>query len=107
MGKMSRDKGKAGEREFANFLKERGINARRGQQFKGTPDSPDIISDLDGFHFEVKRVECFHLYPSLEQAKEDAGKDIPVVAHRRNRKDWVIVMDANDFIDLLVEKEVC
>ena len=35
----SRRKGKVGEREFAALLREHGFDARRGQQFSGSPDS--------------------------------------------------------------------
>lgn len=102
MGKASRDKGKAGEREFANFLKDRGFMARRGVQHKGGPDSPDIeCTDLP-VHFEVKRTERLELWKSLNQAiDESPGDKIPVVAHRPSRKDWIIILKADDFVDIL------
>jgi hypothetical protein len=51
----SRQKGKRGELAFVKVLKGMGYNARRGQQFKGGADSPDIVCpDLPGIHFEVK-----------------------------------------------------
>lgn len=54
----SRDKGKRGEREFASLLREHGFDARRGQQFAGGADSPDVVSDaLAWLHVEVKRVQ--------------------------------------------------
>ena len=52
-----RQKGAQGEREFATVLKDLGIEARRGQQFSGGKDSPDVVADLTGVHFEVKRVQ--------------------------------------------------
>lgn len=97
-------KGKRGEREACKFFQEQGFAARRGQQYKGTPDSPDIIVEddrLDGFHFEVKRNERFELYNSLDQAIKDAAGDFPVVIHRRNNKPWVAVMQLVDFLDIL------
>ena len=99
MSKFSRDKGKRGERELAVWLRDKGIEARRGRQYKGTDDSPDVIADLPGFHIECKRVERFNAYEALEQAEtEHAEDDVPVVFHKRNRKDWIIVMYAEDFI---------
>lgn len=99
-GKMSREKGKRGEREVANILRRHGYtNARRGQQFQGSPDSPDVIG-IPGVHMEVKRVESFHLWDSLEQSVGDAGSDIPVVAHRRNNSPWIAVLHLDDFIKL-------
>ena len=99
----SRNKGKRGELELANLLKERGYtDAHRGQQFKGTPDSPDVAG-LPGFHVECKRVEAGNLYNWLEQAKADAGEDqTPIVVHRKNNKPWVVVLDLDDFLNLLV-----
>lgn len=98
MGKInSKQKGGRGEREFASFLKEEfGIEARRGIQFQGSPDSPDVVTDLKHIHFEVKRTETFSPYKALEQARADSGDKIPVVAHRRNRKEWILVIHARD-----------
>ena len=94
-------KGKVGEREWANVLKEHGYTgARRGQQFKGGGDSPDVLG-LPGIHQEVKRVEKLHLYKAMEQSKRDAADgEIPIVIHRQNRQPWVVIMDAEDFLDL-------
>ena len=106
----SKQKGKRGELEFVNYLKSQGIEARRGQQYSGTPDSPDVVSDLRGFHFEVKRTERFNIYKAMEQAENDCGCKVPVVVHRQNSKDWLIVMNADDWLDyciLDIEKLKC
>ena len=99
----SRQKGAAGEREFAELLRFHLFDARRGQQFSGGKDSPDVVcSDLKDFHFEVKRVQAGNLYKWMAQAKRDAGPDkIPVVAHRRNNEDWVAILSADIFLELL------
>lgn len=100
-GKTSRNKGKRGERELAKALQDfLGIDARRGIQYKGTPDSPDVITDIDNLHIECKRVERFNLYKSLDQARDDAGNKIPVIAHRKNRKPWVIVVELERLAEL-------
>ena len=71
---MSRDKGKVGERELASELRRLfGIDARRGVQYCGGTDSPDVVTDLP-IHCEVKRIERLSLYPAMKQATEDAGK---------------------------------
>lgn len=96
----SRRKGKDGELEWAKFLREHGYDAHRGQQYKGGGDSPDVTG-LPGIHQEVKRVEQFSLYTALDQSKRDAADaEIPIVIHRRNRKPWVVVMDAEDFLTM-------
>ncbi len=111
MAKMSRDKGARGEREVAALLRSRGITAERGVQRDGSKGSPDVKSEFDDWlHIEVKRVEAFKLYPSLAQATEEAreGK-VPCVFHRRRGEEWVVVLKAQDFIDLildLADKEV-
>lgn len=101
MSKKSRTKGKVGEREVAELMRSHGFPARRGVQYQGGPDSPDVVG-LDGFHNEVKRTEAFRLYPALEQAKTDRKSgDIPVVWHRANGRPWVVVLDAEDFLTLV------
>lgn len=98
----SRDKGKRGELEFAHYLKERGIEARRGQQFSGGGDSPDVVTDLTGVHFEVKRREAGNPYHWLKQATDDAGiSKIPIVAHRRNDQKWMAILDMGVLIAML------
>jgi Holliday junction resolvase len=101
MSARSRNKGKVGEREVAQLLRDHGFDARRGVQFQGGPDSPDVIG-LPGVHVEVKRTESFRLYPALEQAKtERKDGDIPAVFHRANSRPWVVVLPAEDFLGLV------
>ena len=103
MGMMSRRKGAAGEREAAEKLNEvLGTRFRRGRQYCGGPESPDLAGDLPGLHLEVKRVEALRLYPSLEQARRDAATDqVSAVMHRSNRKPWAVIVYADDLIRLL------
>jgi Holliday junction resolvase len=96
----SRAKGARGELELAAVLKEYGYEARRGQQFSGGSDSPDVVTDLPGIHIECKRVEAGNLYNWLEQAQRDAKGKTPVVMHRRTRKDWVCILTLEDFLKL-------
>jgi len=100
----SRNKGKVGEREFASLLREHGYDARRGQQFSGSPDSPDVVSDaLAWLHVEVKRVQNLNLTDACVQAEGDCGGKPWVVAHRRNHAPWLITMRAEFFFDLIRE----
>lgn len=105
MGLKSKTKGKVGEREAAELLREFGFNARRGQQFAGGGDSPDVVSDMEGFHIEVKRTgKQTDIFAALEQAKRDRkdGEDA-LVFHRKNNKDWIVAMDAREFLRLVVK----
>lgn len=105
MGKASRDKGARGERELASKLREYGYDAKRGQQHKGGPDSPDV-SGLPGVHIEVKRVERLSLYDALAQSKGDAGAgEMPVVMHRRNNCEWVVIQPLEDWIELYKQSD--
>lgn len=100
MGKMSRDKGAKGEREVAKLFRYYGIEARRGCQFHGGPNSPDVMG-VPGLHIEVKRTEKLALYEALAQSMHDAGDDeVPVVVHRRNDHKWVVILDFDDFMRL-------
>jgi len=105
----SRDKGKRGEREFASLLRENGFHARRGQQFSGGEDSPDVVCPaLPWLHVEVKRVQNLNLTDACAQAQVDCARGAPagvqkpwIVAHRRNHAPWLITMKAETFFQLL------
>ena len=102
----SRAKGSRGERELRDQLRAAGfVNARRGQQFAGGPDSPDIVCpELPTIHFECKRVEAGNPYNWMDQAIRDAGPTkLPIVAHKRNGRDWLAVLTLKDLINLLHE----
>lgn len=98
MGKKSLIKGKVGEREAAaEIARLFNVEARRGCQFAGGPSSPDIVTEIAGVHFEVKRVELFRLYEALEQAQGDSAEhEVPVVLHRKNDQPWVAVVKLDD-----------
>lgn len=100
----SKRKGKVGEREFAALLRENGFDARRGVQFAGGADSPDVVSSaLPWLHIEVKRTQALNLADACAQAEGDCGGKPWVVAHRRNHAPWLITMRAEFFFELLRE----
>ena len=101
MGKAQREKGKRGERYVATRIKERlGLQARRGVQYSGGPDSPDVVG-LPGYHIEVKNVNRLDLHKAIAQSSEDAGGDeVPIVVHHRDREPWYVTMDFEAFMDL-------
>ena len=105
MGRMSRQKGKRGEREAAAELGQLlGVDARRGVQYQGGPDSPDVVLDGVAIHVEAKRVERLQLWAALEQAKKDSppGKT-PVVWHKSNRRVSVVIVETSLLVDLARE----
>jgi len=120
----SREKGKRGERQWRDELREHGYHARRGQQFSGSAESPDVVCDELGWaHFEVKAVERLNIEDAMEQARRDCqqistphpcplpdrggeggdsrGPKIPVVAHKRSHRPWLVTMDAETFFKFL------
>lgn len=100
-GKMSREKGKRGEREWARCCRGHGYDCRRTSQYCGqSGDASDVVG-LPGIHQEVKRVERLDLYGAMLQAKRDARqRELPIVAHRKNDHGWVVIMDADDWFML-------
>lgn len=104
----SRSKGARGERLWRDVLREAGFQtAARGQQFSGSPDSPDVkCDDLPNVHFEVKFVESLNVEKAVQQAIRDAGDKIPVVAHKRSRTEWLVTMRASDWLELVKDSNL-
>lgn len=109
----SRSKGIRGELEWRDEVARRGYTAKRGQQHAGGGDSPDVIHDVPGVHFEVKRTNALRLYDAVNQARQDGAGLMPVVAHRCDasrkkddcRGEWLVVLSADDFFKLLEEAD--
>ena len=101
MGRInSRQKGARGERQWRDELRANGYEARRGQQFSGSPDSPDVVCPaLPWAHFEVKAVEQLDIEAAMAQARRDSAGKIPVVAHRRNFSPWLVTLEADWLFD--------
>lgn len=101
MAKMSRDKGKVGEREVAALLRKHGFEGKRGVQYKGGAGSPDVTG-LPGYHVEVKRTEKLSLWAALEQSNQERADDeVGVVFHRANGKGWVAILGAEEFLGMV------
>jgi hypothetical protein len=90
--------------EWRDVLSSHGFHARRGQQFSGSGDSPDVIcEELRWLHFEVKRVQRLNLIDACAQAEGDCAGKPWVVAHRRNHAPWLVTIKAEFFFELLRE----
>lgn len=96
----SKQKGKRGELEAAAAIRAAwGIDARRGQQFRGGPDSPDVVG-IPGLHVEVKRTERLRMDEAMAQAIKDAGpQEVPTVLYKRNRGPWLMIVQLTDLHD--------
>ncbi len=96
----SRQKGKRGELELAHTLEIFGLTARRGQQFRGTTDSPDVIVDeWPHIHIECKRVQALNLPAAVAKARVEAtDAQVAAVFHRRNDEPWLVTMPLTDWM---------
>ena len=101
----SRNKGKRGELEWRDVIRSHGYEARRGRQFSGNPDSPDVVTNLP-YHFEVKRVQALNISKAMQQAKSECGDKPPVVAHRKNGGQWMVTLLAPDFFNLIKQCQI-
>ena len=108
MGKSSRDKGKRGERELAALLRGLGFaGARRTAQYCGNSGEADDVLGVDGLHIEVKRCETTKIPEWMAQATRDCTdtENVPIVAHRRSREQWLVTLPAIDFFQIYKEAQ--
>ena len=99
MGKTSQRKGRDGERELRDRLKEYGYDVECGepQSFGKVPD----LVGLPGIHIECKRVERLNVPEAMQQAVRDSERfqnGMPALFHRRNRQPWLVTVRLDDFM---------
>ena len=103
MAKTQKAKGARGDIMFRDFCREHGFaNVQRGGQLPYQKGSflADVIG-LAGVHLEIKNVEKLNVREAEEQAERDCQDGrIPILAHKKNRKPWLITMRADDFFSL-------
>lgn len=103
-------KGTAGENELASILREAGIRAQRNDQiFRGGAGNPDVSAEIGSLklHIEVKRAERLNVPEAMKQAIRDAAAGyFPLVAHRRNREEWLVTMPLLLLVKELKERGV-
>ncbi len=109
---MSREKGKRGERQWRDILREFGfLKSYRSQQYSGkAPDgsSADVqCPETPSIHYEVKNVERLNIWAAIGQVLIDrpAGK-IPVVAHTKNNHGFLVTLPAEDFLNILRQSDL-
>ena len=98
----SKRKGKRGELELARELKRHGYDVHRSVQYNGRIQEGDPdLTGLPGIHIECKRVERLNIQDAMEQAVRDHKDDeMPAVFHRKNRGQWMVTMQLEDWIQL-------
>ena len=99
-GRMARNKGAAGEREFAALLSDQlgqVVKRKLGQARDGGDDI-----QVGRFRIEVKRRERLQVVEWCEQVEACAdAAEVPVLAFRRNGEPWRVVLRLDDFIPML------
>jgi len=107
MGRMSRNKGAGAERELAKRLtKLLGLaegSVYRSRQYCGSDGDHGDVLGLPGVHVECKRIEqgTTTLYKWLDQSIDDSSTgDVPVVMHRMNLRQWIIVVELEELVNL-------
>lgn len=97
----SKAKGNAGEREAVAFLREHGFtDAKRGQQYHGGLNSPDVTGVL-GWHLEIKRTEQLRLRDAVAQAEGDSRGGRWCIMHRWSHGRWLALVPAEHWLDLV------
>lgn len=105
MGKMQKTKGATFERKLAGIFRDYGYEARRTAQYCGnTGDASDVVG-LPNIHIEAKAQEKMRLYEWMEQAVNDSQKsgNMPAVFHKQNRKDILVTMRLDDWMQIYNE----
>lgn len=97
----SREKGKRIERLLASMFTRAGWPARRGQQFKGTPDSPDVIVEDLPLTVECKGREVWSIYNWIVKVRHEAKPGtLPLLCCKKNHSEFLAIMTLDDFLDL-------
>ena len=106
MGKRDREKGCRGERLFRDLCRENGFTGvERGGQamFQRGSELADVIG-LPGIHIECKFVEKLNTRKAMQQSIKDSEDEkagnLPILAHKVSRGDWLITMRASDWFKL-------
>jgi len=55
------------------------------------------------FSIECKNVEKLNVWQAYEQAQANCGKSEPLLVMKKNRKDPLVVMDAEKFMEIMKE----
>lgn len=107
MSKMSRDKGARGEGEVCALLHAQGWPHAHRNFGSGSAGGGDIARGPAGVAIEVKRTEALRLRQAWAQATDDAAArgDMPVLMHRWNNGRWLAVIEAEELLALLAQRE--
>lgn len=99
MGKASRDKGARGEREVVRLFRDAGFEADRTGEYKEN----DVVVHI-GNDVQVVEVKVRAAGASAGLLYEALSLGAWAVAHKADRKDWLITLRFSDFLKLIKRK---
>ena len=94
----TRRKGTTYERTVAHRLAEVWPGAKRGFQFRGGDEAPDVIGTP--YHIEAKHRRNVSIQAAMQQAIADSNGRVPVVVSRDNHGEDLVTMRLNDWLEL-------
>ena len=98
-GRGKRAKGVRGEHEVRKLFEEHGFDVRG---LEGLGDHYASRGRIR-LHLETKRQERLRIPEWVAQAEREApGGTTPVLVYRRNAEGWHVVLDLDDFFELIV-----
>ena len=101
MGRTQRQKGVRGELLWRDECRKQGFDAERGGQLYQRGSKIADVVGLPKIHQEVKFVEKLNLRAAMEQSERDAREnELPILAHKVSRKEWLVTMRAADWFRL-------
>ena len=102
-GRGRRNKGKAGEREFAKLLQE-GLGIEFSRNLDQVRNGGYDLIGLNKLAIEIKRCENLSVGTWWKQAMSQAKEgQTPVLAYRQSRRPWTVVVPTKFVTKSLVE----
>jgi hypothetical protein len=98
-----RRKGRDGETEVRHLLARHGLVAHPLGGREDQADALIVVARERAVLLEVKRQETARVWAWWEQASDNAGQELPVVAFRRSRSPWLCLLPLEDLAALLAE----
>ena len=91
-----RQRGHRGERQGRDELRAHGYAARRGQQFAGSPDSPNVVCEsLPWLHFEESQISNFRSAPTKVPPSLTSSPSIPPLPRGESRGEGLAAAHRN------------
>jgi len=102
MGKLSRNKGHSYEREIAQRFRELYPDARRQLEYHEDDCNGIDIQGVGPFDIQCKRFKKYAPLSCIEEVLPKPDR-IPVLITKGDRKDDIVCLYLNDFIEILKE----